>query len=220
MQLDFDTIIAAIPHLSIIQANEVVHASRKHVLNTGRFDLLDTQNYNTLRLVPIMSAVDDSFEVLLEKRGGADYHFCGPRGTTHEGEMKAANLSGRKLTTKLGWTFHALAVLDNGFEDYFLLYTHDAGMPVRIYDVRDPQKVRIINETITGLAAKWKAEVVAGTRSGKNDMICLKEAVVMPLFAGEPLFEYRNGAVAPSARTDIMQDQHAGVVSIYSDYLA
>lgn len=206
-----------LPNLSIIEANELLHCIRSHVLDIGGFDIVDTQNYNTLSLMPIMSAIDDSMEALLHTRGGADYHFVNRAGI-HEGEMKAAN-SKHNLRAKMGWTFHALAVLDNGFEDYFLLYVHTAGKPLRVYDVRDPVKVRIINEEITMASSKWKIEVVEGKRSGKNDMITLKESVVAPLFSGMTLFEYDGDTINRTTRTNIFEGQRLGVTSIYSDHL-
>ena len=200
---------------SLFDLNEIAITINNMAREHHGVNLLDNQNYFSLRLTAPMLAVDPSFDLLVKTRGGADYLVEGT-----EGEMKAANNTTKKITSMRNFTFHVKPILVKPAKKKFLFYVHNNGQVQRIYDIRDEHKVGRINDHLVGLSRKWHSELDAGLRDGDRDTASLPEAFVIDLFKGSPVFSFapETGLVRTN-ETCVTANVRENETRIYSDAL-
>jgi len=202
--------------LTIAERVKLILDCRDSIMTETGADILENQNYNTFNLSAVMEVFDPTFCVSIIKRNGADYTTISDFGEITHGEMKSAKIKKVKSKAKVQWGFHALAVLANPPEEQFVLYAQHLGNPLRIYDVRDPQKTSIINEYLMEKSTNWFEAVAAKQKNGKFDMINLPEKLVSNLFVDSPVFTISDGGVSKYDASSLF---NGSVPSIYSDYL-
>lgn len=178
----------------------------------------DNQNNVTWSLDNMMVLVDPSFTALYQ-RTGADYAVCDLDGRVSPGEMKATNLQNKKVTAKVGFSFHYRSVInkENGEENY-LFNVHRNGKPIRVYDARSPQTVQAINTYVKSIGHHFLEQVECGKKNGDWDVVQIPEEILINAFAGGTIYEIlEDGTIVSTERTSIFTDDES-VSSMYSDY--
>ncbi len=224
----------------------MIFTIQENIRNGLGINILDNENYNTWRVGSILEQIDGSIDILWP-RGGADYQFVDMGkihlgemkacnlATQHNKQLdnirkkrEHAKTTGKVFVEpqdnnsvrhhKTGsFSFHALAILDNKPEEFFVFNAHWNGMPIRLYDIRDPNKVDLINRVLHEEASKWKQEVITGKRSGKFDVISVKEIDIIEVCHGMSVYEHRSEGIVLTERQTIFSDDR--ITSVYSDSL-
>jgi hypothetical protein len=174
--------------------------------------ILDNQNYMTINTGNILSDIDPSFVVSLDRNGDDYLNTKGP------GEAKSSKI--KSLGTSGSAAFHALAVPVNGPMEQFMFTTHHNLEFSRIYYLTDSKNIKLSNDTIHAKAKKWSDEVKSGARNGKHDMIGLPEKGLREELHGKlPIYEYHHatGETTLASTKDIMEGQRQGVTRIQTD---